>query len=74
MQSKNKLQMILHREWVHKVDASQYFIKFNVGLGDTNICFPGSVLNGDNLLTFSFSRSVPNGDAKFNYCWRSHTD
>ena len=43
-------------------------------LGDTNICFPSSVPNDDNLLTFDFPRSVPNNETKFNYCWRSHID
>jgi len=50
------------------------FFKFSIGLGDTNICFSGSVPNDDNFLTFTFSHSVPNDDAKFNYCWRSHID
>jgi len=67
-------RMILCREYGHKVDASLYFITFSIGLGDTNICFPGSVPNYDNLLTFSFSHSVPNNDTKFNYCWRSYVD
>jgi len=38
------------------------------------IYFPGSVPNSHNLLTIAFSRSIPNDDTKFNYCWRSHID